>query len=305
MKQLVLGTAQLGLQYGMNKKKNKIISEKEAIDILEFAYANDILSYDTARTYGTSEFLLGKFLKNKKDVEITTKLDTNIISDTSKKTVDNIIASIDKSHILIGKINTILLHRMDQYYHNDMIIIKTLNNMKTRGYFEKIGVSIYNVDQAIDLLSDKMIDHIQLPINFLDSQWKHKTFLDLIKKSNITIYARSIFLQGILVSDASYWPKIPGINPVEYIYKIDQLVESFGLGSRIELCFSYVNSIPWIDGIIIGVDSILHIKENLKHIKTRCLTVDEINQIAETFGDVPKILINPSMWNKTTTTARL
>ena len=134
-------------------------------------------------------------------------------------------------------------------------------------------------------------------INILDYQWFSDEFLQLIENRNdVTIHCRSILLQGILVSDASKWPKIDNVNPEEYIEKLNNLVKLFKLNNRLELCFSYVKSISWINGLLIGVDNLKQLKENLKLSKVRKLNLDELQIIKNTFKNCPNKLLNPVNW---------
>ena len=70
-----LGTVQLGMNYGI-ANTNGQPEEKQSFEMLSTALANGITSIDTARAYGTSENVLGKFFKQYKgDLPfITTKI---------------------------------------------------------------------------------------------------------------------------------------------------------------------------------------------------------------------------------------
>ncbi len=74
---LVLGTVQLGLDYGIANKTGKP-TPSEAIEIMEYAVENGVLYFDTAYSYGYSEIIIGKFLnidKSYRDkVSIITKM---------------------------------------------------------------------------------------------------------------------------------------------------------------------------------------------------------------------------------------
>ena len=74
---LVLGTAQLGLNYGIANVIGKP-TEKQALEIMKYAVENGINYFDTAHSYGNSEIIIGKFLnfyKNYKNkVNIITKM---------------------------------------------------------------------------------------------------------------------------------------------------------------------------------------------------------------------------------------
>ena len=56
--QLVLGTAQLGLDYGITNTNGKP-KLTQSLEIIKQALDNDINIFDTARAYGDSEYILG------------------------------------------------------------------------------------------------------------------------------------------------------------------------------------------------------------------------------------------------------
>ena len=51
---LALGTAQLGMNYGLTNKSGKV-NKVEAFKILENAYSNGIMVLDTASSYGSGK----------------------------------------------------------------------------------------------------------------------------------------------------------------------------------------------------------------------------------------------------------
>ena len=59
-----LGTVQLGLDYGMANAVGKP-SEEQAFGILDAAFEAGVNSLDTAVAYGTSEEVIGHYLKAK------------------------------------------------------------------------------------------------------------------------------------------------------------------------------------------------------------------------------------------------
>src|SRR3989344_8348500 len=70
---LALGTAQFGLKYGINNKAGKV-SPNEAFQILYFAARNGLDTLDTASVYGTSEDVIGEFIKrNRASFKIISK----------------------------------------------------------------------------------------------------------------------------------------------------------------------------------------------------------------------------------------
>ena len=59
---ILLGTAQLGLNYGINNKDGKP-SVESSIEILSAAYDNNIRFLDTAEAYGDAHEVIGNFHK--------------------------------------------------------------------------------------------------------------------------------------------------------------------------------------------------------------------------------------------------
>lgn len=293
---LILGTVQLGLDYGITNSTGKP-DEETGFQIIKTALENNITDFDTARGYGDSERILGLANEKYNTMNIITKLDSlvDITQDTSQEEIINRInKSIDDSIDLlkISKMTTLLLHRFEHY--NNKVI---WNYLLQQDRIEKLGVSVYDVEEAIIALRDPNIKHIQLPINILDDNWFIPEFLELVKqRKDVIIHSRSIFLQGILLSSMDKWPKLDTINPEEYINKLNSLVTKCKLNNKIELCISYIKSIDWIDGIVMGVETLGQLKQNIELFKIRKLNTTEFNFVREMFIDVPKNLLNPSMW---------
>ena len=110
---------------------------------------------------------------------------------------------------------------------------------------------------------------------------------------------RSIFLQGILISTQDKWPKIKNVNSENYINKLNSLVKEFNFNNKIELCFSYVKSIEWINGLLVGSEDIKQLEENIRLFKIRKLSSEEFKLVRKVFNSVPRQLLNPSLWNTT------
>ena len=51
---IILGTAQFGLDYGINNQNGKV-SDKDVDQILNYAFESGIKELDTASSYGNSE----------------------------------------------------------------------------------------------------------------------------------------------------------------------------------------------------------------------------------------------------------
>jgi len=120
---LILGTVQLGSDYGIANKEGRP-SEKEAFEIMKYAVENGINYFDTAYSYGNSEIIIGKFLNVYKNY----KNKINIITK---------IPSLKKEKLKEKDINDCFfesLHRLEQkslYCY----MIHDFNNTKNNSYY--------------------------------------------------------------------------------------------------------------------------------------------------------------------------
>jgi aryl-alcohol dehydrogenase-like predicted oxidoreductase len=288
---LILGTVQLGIDYGISKKKPTL---EQSLEILNYCINNNINTFDTAQDYGNCEEIISNI--SNKNINIITK-----INFYSKKynniSYDDILNKINLSlkNLKIIYLNTLLLHRYDDFLNKKLI--NDLFKIKKLGLIKKIGVSVYSVEEAIEVLKDLRFKVIQIPFNYLDNQWNNQEFHSLIQKRNdIEIHVRSIFLQGILINEFKYWPKINNYNFEPIYNNINNICKKYKL-SKIEFVIGYIKSIKWIDSVIFGVDNIIQLKENIQLYKnTKEIDKNIINECTEIFSNTPKELVNPVLW---------
>jgi aryl-alcohol dehydrogenase-like predicted oxidoreductase len=283
---LIIGTVQFGIDYGITNLIGKV-SEEDLDKIFNFCNEHNINYFDTAQDYGSSENIISKYSILYSNFKIITKAKFNNKKDINK----TIEISLDK----FSEIECFMLHSFEDY--NNQEIMNKLYIYKNLGKIKKIGVSIYNLNEALILLKEHKIDVIQLPFNYLDMQWFDKDFHNLLKKTNIEIHVRSIFLQGLLVNHIIKIPK--NINKEDFDKLnniIDELCEKLRL-SRLELCFAYINSFSWIDKFLIGIDNYNHLILNYDIInKDLKLTFGDILYIHSKIGNINKLIYSPTKW---------
>lgn len=71
----------------------------------------------------------------------------------------------------------------------------------------------------------------------------------------MTVHARSVFLQGVLVNDATLWPGFAAANGTadRVLAAVDRLVGALGRRSRADLCLAYVRGVPWVTQLLVGI----------------------------------------------------
>ncbi len=78
-------------------------------------------------------------------------------------------------------------------------IIANLKNLKKQKQVKKIGVSIYSPNDLKVVFANFDPDFIQAPINVFDKRLIESDWMKIIKKKKVSIQARSVFLQGLLL----------------------------------------------------------------------------------------------------------
>ena len=310
-KKIVLGCAQLGANYGINNTTGKP-SQKKINQILNLAIKNNIKFFDTARDYKNSEKIIGNFFQinksKKKEVQVITKLSSlKLISKKFNK--KNIIKKVDESvfnslkTLKQKKIDTLLVHKVSDLKIQNGLVLNRLKQLKKRKLIKNIGVSLQTPNELSQVISDKDINHIQLPMNILDWRWKihEKKILKRKKRGSFIVHARSTLLQGLILSKKlSHWRRA-NINPV-ILKKITTWFKNSTLYcrnySKTGLPLSFVNSINWIDGIVVGVEAPEQLEENINNFNSPKLSKKEIEMIIKSRPLLTNKTLNPFLWNK-------
>ena len=284
---LAIGTAQFGLDYGISNFSGKVNLD-EAKEIIRFAQKSGINTIDTARDYGDSEESIGKC--DVSSFNVVTKIGTILgHEDNISNWVELEIESSIKK-LRLQKIYGILLHRPHELLlENGVELYESIIKLKGNRLVEKIGVSVYSMNDLMNIVDRFNIDIVQLPINIINQEILHSGFLQELKSKNIEIHARSCFLQGLLLMDYNDIPlKFKKWSNIFLDWR-DWLDENNI--NAVQGCLSFINSIDVIDKVVVGVESVNQLKElvyysNTKGIKTfPNLSCNDVN------------LIDPSNWN--------
>ena len=286
---LTLGTVQFGMNYGIANTQGKPSFEK-VVGILSAAYEHGIRYLDTAAGYGDSEIVLGKALKQLgilDSVKIVSKI-SPVPKDVSEDEVRaHVRKSLGKSleNLGIPKLYAILFHAED-----DVRYLPILRECVADGMAEKAGVSL---DSHVPEEA-KSCDAVQVPDNVLD-----RRFLPFLKEAHSRgthIFVRSVYLQGLLLMPEERIPeKLKEV--ILYRRKLEEIAAANGI-SLSELCMRYLLSIPEIDSVLTGVDSVEQLQTNVALAERGALPAAVMDEIFAAIPDLPERLIRPCKWNK-------
>ncbi len=296
---LILGTAQLGAPYG-SVVQTVAPSEREAIALVCTAL-NEGCGIDTARIYPDSERRVGLALATlrsdvRNSLAIVTKLDPlNEIADARTARVAT-RQSICASRRALGleRLPVLLLHRAEHRTAWGGAAWDELRILAERGAIGCLGASVQTVGELVDVLSDPDIRHIQLPLNPLDGRWAAAAVQSaLAGRRDVVVHVRSVYLQGTLLRDAAAWPRV--VDPGPYMSWLDTWSARLGR-TRADLCLAYVRAQAWVDGTVIGAESMQQIDENIGLFARPPLTDAERAAMEGDRPAVPDTLVNPALW---------
>lgn len=300
---LSLGTAQLGLNYGV-VDSSELLDSRIAYDLINMACSHSFNHIDTASAYGLAEKRIGDFFKEKTigQIPITTKIPkypNNLKTDglvKVKNWINNILQqSIHK--ILPAKVDTVLVHYwpdVDSFPGDYVQIVKDICNSYD---IFKIGVSVYEVDELVQALRHSQIDHVQIPFNIIDYRIPNSSkCLKLFEQTNCEIHVRSIFLQGLLLSSVDKWPQNIKKH-ITVLDKLDKCVMALGKKDRVDLIFSYLLSHNWITSTILGAQNIKQLEYLiLRYHEANSLSVEEIRYLRDSLGQPSHVFLDPRRW---------
>lgn len=301
--ELVIGSVQLGLAYGVANRSGKPARET-ALRLIRRAAEAGIAEFDTARAYGDAEERLGEALAGRK-VRTITKLSplTELGPDASRPQVRAAVdASIDASLAALrrDRLDCLLLHRAAHMTAFDGAVWQRLTERVEDGTVAALGVSVQSPAEALDALARVEVHHIQLPFNILDGRWQAAGIVDAIRARNdIVIHARSVFLQGVLAArDATVWPRIPGVDATALVAWLDTMTREFSRLSPADLCFAFARGQSWIDGVVVGQETLDQLENNLRLAARPPLSLNDCARIEAARPRVPAALLDPAQWPK-------
>lgn len=283
---LALGTAQFGLDYGINNTRGKIPQE-EACEILQFCLENEMCVLDTAYSYGKSEGVIGQFIREKNaKFQIISKTSAENSSELEKCFLES------SKRLNVKKIYGYLIHNFEAF-KRETKIWDALKKFRRQGKVEKIGFSLYYPEEAEYLLKNQTeANLIQIPFSIFDQRFSD--ILPVLKQRGMEIHARSIFLQGLVFKepdelDESFWVIKDKLLALQNICRAINIPLT-------ALCINFTHLNPNIDRIVMGVDSLIQLRNNIDFLYHRKV-IRQIYSKLKTLRIDNEDVIVPSRWH--------
>lgn len=289
----VLGTAQLGMDYGIANVQGQP-SEESACKIIGEALKYGVNCFDTAQAYGNSEAVLGKALKRcgaGANIKIISKLSPKLQPTDSKAVGQSIEAS--RRNLEVDQLWCLMIHRADWLNSWHKGLGQTLCGSREAGNVKYLGVSVYTPDEARRALEHADIHIVQVPCNLWDQRMLREGVFEMAKKKSKLLFVRSIYLQGLLLlSPQDAARKLPASEQASQ--KWHELATKFGKTAK-ELSISFGLSLD--APLVIGAESVRHVSENAQLFQQVPLSADVSERIESELSQLLNNKItDPSLW---------
>lgn len=291
---LILGTVQFGLDYGITNDNGKV-NTATALDILDVANQANIHLLDTAAAYGDSEAVLGRLCHSRNEFDIISKIPS------SKTHVMDIKRSVNDSlnRLQVDKLHAILFHdQQDITNAQSRQNMAILAQLKDEQKVAKIGASFYTPDALESALSMHNLDIIQIPANCLDQRFEQSGLLDEAKSRGVEIHVRSLFLQGLLLKENARLPLY--LQPFK-----PELASYFSMAKELnlkplQLALLYLISNKSMDYGVVGCvnpHQLIEITEAYNYVQKMLNSQKFKEQLdLSALASASEQLINPSLW---------
>lgn len=244
----ILGTAQFGRHYGV-VNSHGCPSDEEVKLILETMIENGVDFLDTAFAYGNSLERIA-FLSPPKKIQQIQLINKFNVSGDLEITYSNLLEYLKKTGL--KRFYGLLIHDLQNLTSKqEKDICAFLKKVKDEGIVYKVGVSVYSPSDLEGVLDIYPIDLLQCPINLFDQRFLEEDVLSQLKSRNIEIHARSLFLQGILVSEEMP-QSLTNLQSTWNLYRKSS--NDCGL-SPLKFIMSWIKSIKDIHKWVIGVNT--------------------------------------------------
>ncbi len=298
--QLSLGTIQLGMDYGI-ANSGGAPDEEEAFHILDAARRSGINTFDSARTYGRAEEILGHYFSQKPasgDLLISKfKYDWEP-GITIDKAWQRTKASITQSagYLKTDRIPMALYHKGPSEPMEEVLRIAPamIERLRENGLIDYGGLSLYYSDDARYLKEDTCFEAVQIPLNVLDQAIIREGILEDLHRSGKLIFIRSVFLQGLFFRDPK---ELKGVlrHAIPYLERLHALAARYDL-SVAAAAFGFIRDLPEADSLVIGAENPRQIYANLELLNGPALSETLSADLAALSIEIPKEVVTPGLW---------
>ena len=295
------GTVSLGIPYGIGiSGKEDMISEKDAVKLLQSALDKGINFFDTAREYGVSEERIGKAFKDRRqEVIIATKC-AHLCNnngqlppdDELKKVMENSM-NASLSALQTDYVDVYMMHDGNINTITSEAVAKMLSGFKEKGLARATGISTYTVEETKSAIESGIWDVIQLAYNLMDQS--QGELFNLAEQKGVGIVVRSVLFKGILTDRGGNLH--PELNAVGKHREAYQELLTKDIPSLSDLATKFVLSNKEVSSVLVGIDKPEYLQSALDVADGNYLDEKMLNRARQLAYPNPEFL-DLQMWDR-------
>jgi len=298
---LTLGTVQLGMPYGIANRSGQP-DEETGRRVLDEATGGGIVSFDTAQGYGSSETVLGRYFAGRTGYTIISKMSLNLDPGASETEIERVLtdkieASLER--LKLDRIPVMMLHHASDLLKYGRKLTAACGSLVRNGYACKLGVS-FGADpvelsrEIWAIARNPLFEAVQVPVNALDHRLLTGGLLREMGEAGKIVFARSIFLQGLLFLGPDDIPgHLGAAGP--FLAQLRRIAVAEGV-TLPELAMAFVRDIPGVHSLVIGAETPEQIGKNLAWFRGPAISGRSRRDIAAVAAKVPERIISPHLW---------
>lgn len=291
---IILGTAQLGLTYGVANRTGQP-DQATANLLIASAWEKGLRTFDTAYSYGVSETVLGKAFRTLGLAEpnVVSKLPV-IMGPGGKNMLKEIVAS-SLERLGLSSLYCLMLHEEKQLPLLDGALGDAVEEGLKDGLFHSFGISVYEPSSALAALRHPLISIVQIPANIFDRRFEAEGVFSLAAALGKELHIRSAFLQGVICMLPHELPaSVARLAP--FIWRLQELCTENRL-SVASVALAWLLD-RYIDAkILFGAETPWQVRENLDFLNRATDAIPDLRCIIDDIlpPQTPSLL-NPSFW---------
>jgi aryl-alcohol dehydrogenase-like predicted oxidoreductase len=287
---LALGTAALGLEYGIPQPGQTLRPDPVSAErLLERALELGVTLLDTARAYGESEAIIGRALASRRS-EFTLATKVAAAPGDPQRVRESVEASLRA--LRTGVLDIVQIHCTPQETKPDPTTTDVLLECRDRGWIRFLGVSVYGTEVALAALQSGHFDVLQVAYNALDRRVAEH-LLPAAGDAGAGVLARSVLLKGALTGRYLYLDD--SLNPLKaQVRQLEAIAvrESLTLP---ELAYRFVWGDPRVHCALSGAASIGELESTMDWVSRGPLPAHVVSEIGalEMLGEQQ---LSPAHW---------
>ncbi|MBU1858276.1 MAG: aldo/keto reductase [Verrucomicrobia bacterium] len=290
---LVLGTAQLGMSYGIANRTGQP-DYASALDMVKIAWECGVRCFDTAQVYGQSESILGRIFRElgiQAKVRVISKISPQLDLCDTEAVYRSVVQSL--KCLGLSRFHGLLIHQEETLENADGRLGCLIARLKQAHLVEHAGGSVYALSYAEQVMNTSFLDLLQFPASAVDHRFARAGILDHAQVMGKTIFIRSVFLQGLLLMEPAAIPPHMAFAKAT-VMRFRQLARDYAL-TPVQAAMGFVRLAYPHAYVLFGAETAQQVRTNLADWNTDC-PEQLMAACAADFADVDEMILNPMLW---------